>query len=110
MWLLWYVNITKDMKLVLATDNLRQVKMWIDTLFVVHQDKNSQTGGLMLLGCSNLICRLVKQNLNLKSSTKVEVAVASNYMSNMMWAHNFIAGQGYNLEKNVLAQDNMSTI
>ena len=51
-----------------------------------------------------------KQKLNTRSSTEAEL-VGANYASVMiLWTKLFMEAQGYPIEKNILYQDNKSTI
>jgi len=70
----------------------------------------SHTGGAFSLGRGALMCKLTKQKLNTKSSTKAEVAGLSNYLPNVIWAKMLLAEQGYELPDNVFYQDNQSAI
>jgi hypothetical protein len=70
----------------------------------------SQTGGVTTFGQGGLICRASKQKINTKSSTEAELVGASDYMSNTVWVHNFMAAQGYPLTSSFFEQDNESAI
>ena len=46
----------------------------------------------------------------MKSATEGEIVRVSDFMPNMVWARMFLEAQGFNMEENVLYQDNQSVI
>lgn len=53
---------------------------------------------------------ILKQRLNVKSSTEAEVVGVSDFLPNMIWARIFIEAQVYLIEENKLNQDNQSAM
>ena len=53
---------------------------------------------------------LRKQRLNTKSSMIAELVGANNVSTLILWTKLFIEVQGYEIKKNILFQDNKSTI
>ena len=51
-----------------------------------------------------------KQKLNTKSSTGAELVGPDDAMGQILWTKWFMEDQGYEIEKNILYQDNKSTI
>mmetsp|Transcript_13201 Transcript_13201/g.12816 ORF Transcript_13201/g.12816 Transcript_13201/m.12816 type:complete len:160 (-) Transcript_13201:301-780(-) len=51
-----------------------------------------------------------KQKINTKSSTEYEVIGADNALPQMLWTKYFMEEQGYNIDENMMYQDNMSTM
>lgn len=51
-----------------------------------------------------------KQKLNTKSSTEAEVVGVSDFLPNLIWARMFLEHQGYEIDENLLYQDNQSAI
>ena len=51
-----------------------------------------------------------KQKLNTRSSTETEVVGADNFMPAICWTRQFMQAQGYQVNDNILFQDNKSTI
>ena len=49
-----------------------------------------------------------KQKLNCKSSTEAALIGASDMMSQIIWTKLFLEVQGYNIDSNILEQDNKS--
>jgi hypothetical protein len=108
--LMKYINGTKDDVLHLRADDLRVLKWWVDASFAVHPDFKSHTGGVMSLGKGVIspICR--KQKLNTRSSTEAELVGADDVSVMILWTRLFMEAQGFDVEKNILYQDNKSTI
>jgi hypothetical protein len=89
---------------------MKRVRTWVDASYAVHPDMKSHTGGVMSFGVGGLLCKSSKQKLNTKSSTEAELVGASDYLPNTIWVKHFLEAQGYDLEENVLEQDNESAI
>ncbi|KAI2493969.1 Reverse transcriptase (RNA-dependent DNA polymerase) [Fragilaria crotonensis] len=87
-----------------------KIRTWVDASYAVHPDMKSHTGGLLSFGTGGLVCKSGKQKLNTKSSTEAELVGASDYLPNLMWVHNFLKGQGYEVKESTLQQDNESAI
>ena len=51
-----------------------------------------------------------KQKLNTKSSTDAELVGADDMSVMILWTKLFMEAQGYDVKKNILYQDNKSTI
>jgi len=51
-----------------------------------------------------------KQKMNTRSSTEAELVGVDDVISNILWTKFFIEEQGYDVEKNILFQDNKSSI
>ena len=83
---------------------------WIDASYAVHQDMKGQTGGAMLKGTGLIQGQSSKQKINAKSSTKSKIIGVSEYLPFHVWTVNFLEKQGYNLERKILYQDNMSAM
>jgi hypothetical protein len=108
--LLKYCNGTRKDKLTLCADDLHVIKWYVDASFAVHPDFKSHTGGVMTYGGGAIQSSSRKQKLNTRSSTEAEL-VASDDMANLvLWTKLFMEAQGYKIQKNILYQDNKSTI
>jgi len=108
--LLKYLNGTKADKLTLSADDLHVVKWYVDASFAVHPDFKSHTGGMMTFGSGAVQSISRKQKLNTRSSTEAELVAADDAATLIMWTQLFMEAQGYGINRNVLYQDNMSTI
>ena len=51
-----------------------------------------------------------KQQLNVKSSTEIELVGNIGYIPYNLWLIHFLSEQGYEIKDNILYQDNQSTI
>jgi hypothetical protein len=106
-----YLNGTKK-KRFLSAGNLRCIKWYMDASFAVHPDFKSHTGATMSFedgsGAVQSISR--KQKLNTKSSTEAELVGVDDMSIMILWAKLFLEAQGYQIEKNILYQDNKSAI
>ena len=100
----------RDDKLIISVDNLHVLKWYVDSSFAVHPDFRSHTGGVMVFdeGAVQSISR--KQRLNTKKSTIAELVGADNVSTLILRMKLFMEAQGYEIKKNILFQDNKSTI
>ena len=105
-----YLNGTRSLALKLKADNLKVVKWFIDASFAVHPDFKSHSGSVMTLGDGAIQAASKKQQLNTRSSTESEVVGVDDMITQVLWTRLFLADQGYDVEKNVIYQDNKSSI
>ena len=108
--LLKYINGTRKDKLILSADNLHVIKWYVDCAFAVHPDFRSHTGGNMTYGQGTPVSMSRKQKLNTRSSTEAELVGPDDLSTLILWTRLFMEAQGYEIEKNILYQDNKSTI
>ena len=110
--LLKYLNGTRDDVLTLDATNINILKWWVDVAFAVHPDFKSHTGGVMSFGGGRGAVQSVsrKQKLNTRSSTESELVGSDDLSTPILWTKLFLEAQGYPIEKNILYQDNKSTI
>jgi hypothetical protein len=59
-------------------------------------------------GAMQLIAR--KQKMNVRSSMEGELVAVDNAATMILWTKLFLEAQGYNVEKNIVYQDNKSAI
>jgi len=109
-WLLKFLNGTREDELILGADNLSVIKWYVDASFAVHPDFKSHTGGVMTFGHGAVQSISRKQKLNTKSSTTAELVAADDVSTMILWTKLFLEEQGYEIEKNILYQDNKSAI
>ena len=64
----------------------------------------------MSMGYGSLHFHFSKQNMNAKSLTEVELIGTSEYVIINLWIVVFLEAQGYEIKKNIIFQDNQSTI
>ncbi|MGC9193777.1 MAG: Ty1/Copia family ribonuclease HI [Thermoplasmata archaeon] len=108
--LIKYCNGTRQDKLILSTEDLHVIKWYVDSAFGVHPDLKSHTGAVMTYrgGAAQSISR--KHKLNTRSSTEAELVAADDTATMILWTKLFMEAQGHPIEKNILYQDNKSTI
>jgi hypothetical protein len=104
------INGTRKDVLTLAADDLRVVKWYVDASFAVHPDFKSHTGASMTYGEGAPITMSRKQKLNTRSSTEAELVGVDDASNQMLWTKLFLEEQGVQIEKNILYQDNKSSI
>jgi hypothetical protein len=110
MRLMKYCNGTRKDKLTLSAENLHVIKWHVDSAFAVHPDFKSHTGGTMSYGGGAAQSISRKQKLNTRSSTEAELVGADDVAVMILWTKFFMEAQGYEIERNILYQDNKSTI
>ena len=105
-----YVKRTWKDVLTLSADSLHVVKWYVDASFAVHPDFKSHTGAVMTMGDGAMQTISSKQKLNTRSSTESELVGGDDSITKILWTRLFIKAQGYDIEENILYQDNQSTI
>lgn len=100
---------TVDDKLILGCVDVGKTKLFVDAAFAVHQDTKSHTGGGVSWEIGILLSMCQKQKLN-TSSMEAEIVGISDFVPNVIWARMFLEAQGYEIDKNLLYQDNQSVI
>ena len=105
-----FLKYTIDDVRIIGAKSMDTIYTWVDAAFAVHSNMRSQTGGTMSFGYGMIHCKSSKQKLNTKSSTESELVGASEYVPYNLWQLLFLTAQGYKPSKNILFQDNMSTI
>ena len=96
--------------LTLSSDNLHVLKWYVDASFAVHPDFRSHTGGVMTMGEGAAQAISIKQKLNTRSSCHSELVGVDDIITKVIWSKLFMKAQGYHIAKNILYQDNKSTI
>jgi hypothetical protein len=105
-----YLRGTNTMCLTLEANNLQVIKWWVDASFAVHWDMRSHTGATMSLGKGSVFSGSWRQKLNTRSSTTAELVGVDDAMPMVLWTRQFMEGQGYTIEDNILYQDNQSAM
>jgi hypothetical protein len=109
-WAIKYLHDTKHLWLTLEVDDEFTIRWWIDVSFAVHRNMRSRMGASMSLGNGSPISLSRKQKLNTKSSFEAEVVGIDDAMPLVIWMRNFMEGQGYTVNDNIVYQDNMSAM
>jgi hypothetical protein len=105
-----YLRSTRLMPLVLEADGTNIIKWWADASYAVHPDMRSHTGGALSMGGGVIYGSSSKQKLTTKSSTEAELVGASDVMPQVVWTRYFLEAQGYEVNDNIVYQDNKSAI
>ena len=108
--LIGYLKQTRDLPLILSSDNTSVVKWWVDGSFATHPDMRGHTGAGLSLGRGFPIVSSTKHKLNTRSSTEAELVSVDDCMPIILWSRYFLLEQGYSVEDNILFQDNRSAI
>jgi hypothetical protein len=64
----------------------------------------------MVLGRGAIQSIARKQRMNVRSSKKGELVAVDNAATMILWTKLFLVAQGYDIEKNIIYQDNKSAI
>ena len=86
------------------------LKWYVDASFGTHPDFKSHTGAMMTFGSGAVQSLSRKQKLNTRSSTEAKLVAADDASTLILWTQLFLEAQGYDIEKNILYQDNKATI
>jgi hypothetical protein len=110
--LMKYLNGTRELKLTLSADNLHCIKWYVDASFAVHPDYKSHTGATMSYGGGDGAVQSIsrKQKLNTRSSTESELVGFVDVSVMILWTKLFLEEQGYDINSNILYQDNKSAM
>jgi hypothetical protein len=112
--LLKFINGTRDDVLTLSADNLNVIKWLVDASFAVHPDFKSHTGAVMTYGPMakepSRRFQGSRSSSNTRSSTEAELVGVDNASTLILWTKLFMEAQGYNIDQNIIFQDNKSAI
>ena len=98
------------MKLTLGVDGLNILKWFIDSAHQMHEDCKGHTGGALTLGQQAVISKSPGQKMNTKSSSETELVGVDDLLPTVLRAKYFIEAQGYDVERNIIHQNNESTL
>ena len=68
------------------------------------------TGGVVTFRRGAVTSKSSNKKSNMKSSSEGKVICMNNYVAFLIWFRYFIDGEGYEVTKNVVYQDNQSAI
>jgi hypothetical protein len=108
--LMKYLRGTRTLLLILSANRTGILKWWVDAAFAVHPNMQGHSGGGLSLGRGFPIMSSTKQKLNTRSSMESEIVGAHNFMLAICWTQYFTEAQGFQVQDNVLFQDNKSSI
>ena len=101
--LIEYLRSTIDLPLKLAGDNSGVLKWYVDASFAIHSNMRGHTGGGLTMGKGFPI-------VSSKSSTESDLVGVDDMMPSILWTRYFLKAQGYNVNDNIIFQDNKSTM
>jgi hypothetical protein len=84
------------------------VKWYVDASFAVHPEFKSHTSAMMTLGKGAMQSIVRKRKMNMQSSKEGKLVAVDD--AAILWTKLFLEAQGYDVEKNIVYQDNKSTI
>jgi hypothetical protein len=105
-----YMRSTVDLPLILGADNNGVLNWYVDASFAVHPNMRGHTGGGLTMGIGYPIVSSTKQKLNTRSSTESELVGVDDMMPSILWTRYFLKSQGYQVNDNIIFQDNKSTM
>jgi hypothetical protein len=105
-----YLKADGDRPLILAADKSGDLTWYVDAAFAVHANGRSHTGGGLTMKKGFIISKSGSQKLTTRSSTEGELVAVDDCMSLILWAREFLIAQGVQVRRNIILQDNMSSI
>jgi hypothetical protein len=105
-----YLRGTCTLLLILSANGTGILKWWMDAAFAVHPNMQGHSGGGLSLGRGFPIVSSTMQKLDTQSSTESEIVAADDFMLAICWIRYFMEAQGYQVQDNILFQDNKSAI
>ena len=106
-----YLNVNRDMPLVIEPDSEMLVEGYVDAFFCTHLvDGKGHTGLVVCVGGVPVLWQSSKQKIVTKDSTESELVGVSDKHLSVIQCADFMAAQGYGEGKAILLQDNTSTI
>ena len=105
-----YLKGTISLKLNLIEDDLYIIKWYVDASYAIHDDCKGHTGVLMSMGGGYETRFYCKYKMNGRRSTEAELIGTHDAMPPVQLTKNFIKAQGYDINENIMYQDNKSTI
>jgi hypothetical protein len=94
----------------LEAGDTQTIQWYVDAVFAVHTDFRSHAGAVMSLGKGIISSVSIKQKVNTRSSTDAELVAIDDVVSKIIWTKRFIENQGFQVETNIVYQDNQSTM
>ena len=105
-----YLRESRDLPMTLEASGDGIIRWWVDASFGVHGDLKSHTGASMSMGRGCPINFSSKQKINTRSSTEAELVGANDAMTPVLWVRLFLQAQGFEVQDNIVYQDNQSTM
>jgi hypothetical protein len=108
--ILKYLNGTRNLKLTLGADQTKYAVHWyVDGSHQIHEDCRGQTSSLATFGKGAVSSSLNKMKCN-TNSTETELISFADILTDIIWIRYFVECQGYDINKYIIFQDNMSAL
>jgi hypothetical protein len=108
--ILKYLNGTRNLKLTLCADQTKYAGHWyVDGSHQIHEDCRGQTSSLATFGKGAVSSFSNKMKCS-TNSIETELISFADKLTDIMWMCYFVECQGYNINKYVVFQDNMSAL
>ena len=104
---------TKDKHLILRLkDGVSVAKWYIDASFATYNDFQSHTVGILKIGDDGgaITNASIKQKINTQSSTEADLMGVDDLIGKVLWTSRFLESQGSAPKRNIILQDNQSSI
>jgi hypothetical protein len=105
-----YLNGTRNLKLTLCADQTKYAVHWyVDGSHQIHEDCRGQTSCLATFGKGAVSSSLNEMKCN-TNSMETELISFADKLTDIIWMRYFVECQGYDINKYVVFQDNMSAL
>ena len=94
----------------LGAESMDAIRWCIDAAYGVHLDLKGHSRGMMSLGKGATDRKSSNNSINSRSSTQLVIIGVDDHMPGVLWTLRFLGGQGFKVNKNIVYQDNQSTI
>ena len=105
-----YLSSTQRLTLSLFANSLTNIIWYVDASHQTHDDCKGHTGAILTFGKGATTSSSSKHKIPSKSSTESEIIGLYDKVGDILWTRQFLEAQGYDIETNVVYQDNMSTL
>ena len=94
----------------IISEPFNQVQAYIDAAHAAHEDGYGHSGGVIMVGGTAVECITRKQKCIARDSTEAEMVAIEALVLDVEWHHEWFKGQGYEMKRPLIFQDNTSTI
>ena len=105
-----YLRETKSLGLTLSVEDIGIIQWYVDAYFATHRDCKEHTSTMMTLDKGAVLSFSRKQKINAQSLTEGELIGVYDAFPSILNAKYFLEAMGYNISKNIIYQDNKSSI
>ena len=105
-----YLFSTQRLDLTLFADSLTKIEWYVDASHQIHDGCKGHTGSIITFGRGATTSSSTKHKIPSKSSCESEIIGLYDKVGDVLWTRQFLEAQGYNIETNIVYQDNMSML